>query len=51
MEKKRQNQPAIPFDGDGSNSKVERAKFTIEKSIIDSLSNENAFVLKQLLVL
>ncbi len=47
----RQNQPAVPFDGEGSNSKVEKAEFTIEKSIIDSVSNENVFVPKPLLVL
>jgi hypothetical protein len=47
----RQNQPAVPFDGEGSNSKVGKAEFTIEKSIIDSVSNENVFVPKQLMML
>ncbi len=47
----RHNQPAVPIYGEGSNSKVEKAELTIEKSIIDSVSNENVSVPKQLLML
>jgi hypothetical protein len=35
-------------EGEGSNLKVEKAEFTIEKSMIGSMSNENVFVPEQL---
>jgi hypothetical protein len=41
----------LPIYGEGLNSKVEKAELTIEKSIIDSVSNEDVSVPKQLLML
>ncbi len=40
-----------PIYGEGSNSKIEKAELIIEKSIIDSGSNENVSIPKQLLML
>ncbi len=37
-----------PMYGEDSNSKVEKAEFTIKKSMIDSMSNENVSVHEQL---
>jgi hypothetical protein len=37
-----------PMYEEGSNSKVEKAEFTIEKSMIDSMSNDNVSVPEQL---